>query len=37
MLEARAFPLTHAGSACAGTLPWNTNVRGRPTRQEPNA
>jgi hypothetical protein len=28
MLEGRASPLTHAGSACAETLPWNTNVRG---------
>ena len=37
MLAARASPLTHAGSACAETLPWNTKLRGRPTRQEPNA
>ncbi len=37
MLKARASPLTHAASACVGTLPWNTNLWGKPTRQEPNA
>jgi hypothetical protein len=37
MRGTRASPLTHAGSACVQTSSWNTNVRGIPTRQEPNA
>jgi hypothetical protein len=36
MRKARPSPLSYAGNACAGTLPWNTNLRGKPTRQEPN-
>jgi hypothetical protein len=39
MRRARVSPLAHAGSACTGTLPRNTNFYWgtTPSRQEPNA